>query len=132
MPQASLTSLLQHPTAARIVIGGPASVGQGAAAAALATERVAGNDRFETAVAVAKRWFGDSDRLVVVTGSTFQDAAVGGPLASQLGGPVLMTAAPPTGSTYSYFRERLRSLRDVRIVGTDDEVTPSAVSLLFS
>jgi lactocepin len=131
LPAESLTYLIKHPLAARIVVGGTASVGGGAAAAALATERVAGDDRFATSVAVAKRWFEASDRLVVVTGSTFQDAAIAGPIAARLGGPVLMTAGPPTTSTYDYFRGRIRTLRDIRIVGTSDEVTPPTVSLLF-
>jgi putative cell wall-binding protein len=132
LPPASLTYLAGHPLAARIVVGGTASVGDAAAAAALSTERVAGDDRFGTSVAVAKRWFGGSDRLVVVTGSTFQDAAIAGPMAARLGGPVVMTAGPPTTSTYDFFRDRIRTLRDIRIVGTSDEVTPPTVSLLFA
>jgi putative cell wall-binding protein len=132
IPTASLSYLAAHPTPSRIVFGGRASVGDTAAAEALATERVAGNDRFETATAVAERWFGGSDALVLVTGSTFQDAAIAGPMAAALGGPVILTAAPPTSGTYGYFRGHLRGLHDVRVVGTSDEVTPPTVALLLS
>jgi putative cell wall-binding protein len=132
MPQASLTYLAQHPTAARVVIGGTASVGDGAAAAALTTDRVAGADRFETAVKVATRWFPSSPTLVLATGSSFQDAAIAGAMSGHLAAPTILTSAPSTAATYGYVRDRLRSLRDVRIVGTTAEVTPSTVALLLS
>jgi hypothetical protein len=43
-----------------------------------------------------------------------------------------MTAGPPTTSTFEFFRARIRTLRDIRIVGTPDEVAPPTVSLLFA
>ena len=132
LPAESALYLSQHPAAARVIIGGTASVGSTAATMALATDRVAGADRFETAVRVAARWFADSPSLVLATGSTFQDAAIAGALSGHLGAPTILTSAPVTGSTYGFVRDRLRSLSGVKVVGTADEVTPSTVALLLS
>ena len=132
LPTESALYLNQHPAAARVVIGGTASVGNTAATLALATDRVAGADRFETAVRVAARWFGESRSMVLATGSTFQDSAIAGALSGRLGAPTILTSAPVTGPTYTFVRDRLRGLTGVKVVGTADEVTPSTVALLLS
>jgi len=132
LPKATLLYLTRHPSATRVVIGGTASVGDRAALLALATERIAGIDRFETSVLVARRWFETSTALLVTTGATFQDAAIAGPLSSRLDAPLILTTTPPSSSTYSFVRDRLVQLRRADIVGSTDEVPPSAIALLLS
>lgn len=56
--------------------------------------RLAGADRFATAVAISQYGFaadGSADTVIVATGRAFADALAGGPLATQLNGPVLLT-----------------------------------------
>jgi lactocepin len=132
MPAASLAYLAQHPLATRVVIGGTASVGASAAALALTTDRVAGPDRYATSAAVARRWFTGSSSLVTANGASFQDAAIGGPIAARLGAPVLLTSTTPTRGTYDHVHGVLRGLRDVRVLASDGELPRASVSLLFS
>ncbi len=60
----------------------------------LATTRLAGANRYETAVAISKHSFPTGAPIVfVATGSGFADALAGGPAAAALGGPVLLTSS---------------------------------------
>ena len=61
-------------------------------ARAIATERVAGADRYATAAALARHAYPSPTPVVVVaTGAAFADALAAGPVAHRLGGPVLLT-----------------------------------------
>lgn len=63
------------------------------AASGLATTRLAGSDRYSTAVAISKHSFPSTAPVVVIaTGTGFADALAGGPAAKKFGGPVLLTA----------------------------------------
>jgi putative cell wall-binding protein len=56
------------------------------------TTRLAGSDRYETAVAISQeRWDRGSDAVVIATGETFPDALAGAPLARALRAPILLT-----------------------------------------
>lgn len=68
-----------------------------------ATERFAGADRFETALAVASRGLGDPDMLLLTTGANFPDALGAGAAAAAHGGAVVLTAdATVPASVRSY------------------------------
>ena len=56
-------------------------------------QRVAGQDRYETAVNVAALFFDadDVDAAVLVTGLDFHDALIGGPAAAAVNAPMLLT-----------------------------------------
>ncbi len=80
-----------------LVLGGPTAV----AGAVLdqvrrlgvgTVERVAGADRYATAVAAARHAFTDTTPVVhLATGEAFPDALAGAPAATRAGGPVLLT-----------------------------------------
>jgi hypothetical protein len=56
--------------------------------------RIAGGDRYGTAIAVSKTSFpknGSASAVVLATGESFPDALSGAPLAAQKGGPLLLT-----------------------------------------
>ncbi len=55
--------------------------------------RIAGEDRYETAVEIAKTGFeeGYTPEVVLATGQNFPDALAGAPLALQLGAPILLS-----------------------------------------
>jgi len=57
-------------------------------------ERVAGDDRITTAVAVSVRTFPDgADEVLLARADAYPDALAGGPLAAALGAPVLLTGS---------------------------------------
>jgi len=89
-----------------VVLGGPAAVADevvaALAAAHPAVERLAGPDRYATAVAIADRLGTAGSTVYVATGERFPDALVGGAAAGTTGGSVLLTGAdglaPATGA----------------------------------
>ncbi|MCA1060814.1 cell wall-binding repeat-containing protein [Rossellomorea aquimaris] len=55
-------------------------------------DRLAGMDRYETALAIAYRgWFGGTDEILLATGDNFPDALAGAPLAYYKDAPILLT-----------------------------------------
>lgn len=86
-------------------------------------ERLAGPDRYATAAAVSKRFFGAGVAVAVVsTGLNFPDGLAAGPAAARWGGPVLLTS--PTALPSSTRTELVR-LRPARIVVTGSATTVS-------
>jgi putative cell wall-binding protein len=58
----------------------------------VSTDRVSGTDRFDTGVALAAQAYPTTAPVVVVaTGTDYPDALAAGPVASHLGGPLLLT-----------------------------------------
>src|SRR5205807_10129097 len=113
----------------KTVIGGTAVVSDAVAAAASAAERVAGSDRYETAVKVALRWFSGPQQLSVATGLGFQDALAGSPLSAQTGTPLLLSSAVPTPATFNYAHSQ--ALVGGIVYGTSGALPQSAASGIF-
>lgn len=55
--------------------------------------RYSGNDRYETAVSIAKNGWSQSDYCILVSGENFPDALVSAPLAKKYNAPILLTAS---------------------------------------
>src|SRR5690606_2671706 len=55
------------------------------------TNRLAGDDRYRTAVAISQEGWKSADTVVLATGADFPDALAGGPLAYQQNAPILLT-----------------------------------------
>ena len=88
------------------VLGGPAAVSDGVTAGLTArgyvVDRIAGDDRFATAVAIADR-LGDVDTVFVATGRVFADALAAGPAAIATNGAIVLSdAMAPNGATTAY------------------------------
>ena len=115
--------------ARKTVIGGTAVVSDAVAGAAGVTERVAGGDRYETAVKVAQRWFNGPSQLSVATGLGFQDALSGSPLSAQTGTPLLLSSAVPTPATFNYAHAQV--LVSGIVYGTSGALPQSTASGLF-
>ena len=115
--------------ARKTVIGGSAVISDAVASAAGAAERVAGTDRYETAVKVAQRWFNGPEQLSVATGLGFQDALAGSPLSAQTGTPLLLSSAVPTPATYNYAHAQV--LVSGVVYGTSGSLPQSAANGLF-
>lgn len=86
-------------------------------------ERIGGGDRYATAAAISRAFFGATGRTVfVATGAGFADALAGGPAAAQVGVPILLTQRDGIPSSTASELSRLRPSRVIVLGG------PSAVS----
>ncbi|MFK3960760.1 cell wall-binding repeat-containing protein [Pseudalkalibacillus hwajinpoensis] len=55
-------------------------------------DRISGDDRYETAIEIARAgWPDGADNVVLATGTAFPDALAGAPLAFQMDAPILLT-----------------------------------------
>ena len=54
-------------------------------------KRIAGKDRYETSVMIAREFFDSPHKLVLATGANFPDGLSGGPLANVLEAPLVLT-----------------------------------------
>ena len=67
--------------------------------------RIYGKTRYETSVAVAKEFFAAADKAVVASGKNFPDGLCGGPLASAMNAPLILTADAWTDAAAGYMAE---------------------------
>lgn len=57
----------------------------------MSTERISGNNRYETAVEISKRAYEKAETVILASGESFADALAGAPLAKLKDAPVLLT-----------------------------------------
>jgi putative cell wall-binding protein len=81
------------------------------------TVQLAGATRIETAIAVSKFGWQQSDCVVIATAMQFPDALVGAPLASLLGAPILLTDAVHLASSVAAEVKRLGASSAVLLGG---------------
>ncbi len=109
VPAAIATELRRLAPKRIFLLGGTASVDAGVAAdlADIApVERLWGDDRYDTALAISKRIFGtDRPAMMIATGANYPDALAGSAQATRTRGPILL------------------SRRDTLPSGTSDELT---------
>ncbi|GAA3509659.1 cell wall-binding repeat-containing protein [Georgenia daeguensis] len=104
MPAVTSQQMAKIRPSAVYTVGGPA---QRAAAAAGVRPRASltGDDRFETAVLVADRWFGSPAGAYLANGMTFADALVAAPAAGRERAPIVLTRTDPLDpGTHGYLR----------------------------
>jgi len=121
-------------TALALVAGGSAAVAAPSASATAATAtitkaRLAGADRYKTAVAISKANFDSTgqDWVVVASGQSFPDALGAGPLAAMLQAPLLLV--PTSGTLPSAVATELARLKtqNIMVVGGPAAVSDSMV-----
>lgn len=78
--------------------------------------RISGSNRYNTAVAISKKGWNDTETILLAKGSDFPDALAGGPLAYQEGAPILLTHTTKLTSETRVEIERLRA-KKVIILG---------------
>lgn len=120
LPGATRTELSRLKPARIVVLGGTSAISDGVLAAlrsytAGGVTRIAGADRYATAVAVSKATTGSNAPRTVylATGASFPDGLSGTPVAARAGGPLLIV--PPGGLTTAVAAE-LRRLNPPRVV----------------
>ena len=94
------------------------------------SNRLAGDDRYATAVAISKAGFDPGVPVVyVASGSNFPDALAAAPAAALLGGPLLLTAPDKLPSVVAAELTRLAPARIVLVGGTSVVATRVLKSL---
>jgi hypothetical protein len=110
------------------------TVGTPTTSTGTAVSRIAGADRYQTAIAISSKLAaGSAPAVVLATGETFPDALAGVPLAKKVGGPLLLT--PTAGSNAAVTAEIKRVLKPggtVYVLGGTNAVSQSVVDALGS
>lgn len=92
--------------------------------------RIAGSNRYSTAVEISKRgWAGGSDTVILARGDNYADALAGVPLACQLDAPILLTSSSQLSPATSEEIARLGA-SSVLILGGTGAVSASVESEL--
>ncbi|MGC5076849.1 cell wall-binding repeat-containing protein [Agrococcus sp. DT81.2] len=93
-------------------------------------ERLAGDDRYETAVEVSKRGYPDgADVVYVASGENFPDGLAAAPAAAHEGGPLLLSSRGALNDTVAAEIQRLAPDRIV-IVGGEPTLAPAVAEAL--
>ncbi|MBA5850042.1 cell wall-binding repeat-containing protein [Clostridium sp. cel8] len=98
---------------------------------AASTERLAGSDRYETAVEVSEEGWTSSDYVVLANGESYADALCAVPLAKAKDAPILLTETNSLNSETLAEMKRLNA-KHVIIVGGDGVVTEGVQNAIKS
>jgi len=93
------------------------------------TTRLAGNDRYQTAVAISQSGWPHSDAVVLADGNTYQDALVGSSFAYLKDAPMLLTPSAELNSDTSAEISRLGA-KTVYILGSTKSVSQAVEDAL--
>ena len=77
--------------------------------------RLEGNDRYETAAAVAEEFFGKAKTLVIASGNAFPDGLTGGVLANAMNAPLMLVNQYNTADAADFVDDN--SVRSVVAIG---------------
>ena len=95
------------------------------------TDRIAGVDRYKTAVAVSQKGWKTAEYAVLARGDNFADALCAGPLAHKYGGPILLTQPNQLNSDTLVELKRL-GVKHLFIAGGTGAVSQSVENALKS
>ena len=116
-----LAYLSANVTGTCYIIGGSGAVSDTVASqlasAGFAVERVYGLDRRRTSLAVAERFFGNSDKAVLAYAFNYPDGLTGGSVAYQVGAPILLTDDRYTYTARRFVRCRTTAVTAVYVMG---------------
>jgi putative cell wall-binding protein len=117
-----------------VILGGTAVISASDEAALGAwgtTERLAGDNRYQTAVEISKAAFGDgeADVVLVATGTNFPDALAAAAAGGELNGPVLLTPPDTLPAEVAAEIERLDP-DTILVIGGTAAVSPAVFDAL--
>ena len=95
-----------------------ATISPAHAVSGVTTARIAGNDRYQTAAAIALKAYTTADTVIVASGVSFPDALAGAALASRQTAPVLLTAPDVLSTPASDAIAALKATKAVILGGT--------------
>jgi len=91
--------------------------------------RIAGDNRFATSIKIAEYFFNEATTAVLAYGSDFPDGLCGGPLAYQVGAPLILTRNDKTDITRPY--TKARNITDGYALGGTSVLPDATVRRLF-
>ncbi|MBT2685997.1 cell wall-binding repeat-containing protein [Bacillus sp. ISL-37] len=100
-------------------------------AAVKKVDRISGQSRYETAVAVSKKGWATAPAVVISVGTNFPDALSGSPLAYSLNAPILLTGKSELPAVTKQEIVRLQAKKAV-ILGGSSAITDNVVKTLQS
>lgn len=121
LPEATQAELARLHPGRIVILGGGAAVGNGVeeqAGAYATTTRLAGPNRYGTAVEIARATFGQADTVLVASGQAFPDALATAPLAAAWGAPVLLVPRDHADADVCAELNRLAPTRIITVGGT--------------
>lgn len=100
--------------------------------ASTSTDRIAGNDRYQTAVAASQKGWPDGAEVAILAyGEDYPDALSAGPLAHKYDAPILLTGSSNLNSDTADELERLK-VRKVYIIGGNAVISKKVENQLSS
>lgn len=120
-PSRSTTRYLAGRATTRYAVGGDASK-----ADSTATPLV-GQDRYDTAVLVAERFFPSPSGVGIAVGSSFPDPLVAAPYLARQGHPLLLVARSLGASTTGYLQARSSGIGSITVFGGTAAVADETV-----
>ena len=91
--------------------------------------RLAGATRYETSALIAKEFFPEADCAVVAYANDFPDGLCGGPLAYQIGAPLLLTAEGKTTEARHFMRDH--GIKDGYVLGGTARLSDELIRKVF-
>ena len=93
-------------------------------------KRIGGSNRYETSVLVAEEFFSSPSLAVLAYAANFPDGLSSGPLASELGAPLILTASNRASLAADYAKEN--GICSGVVIGGSGLISDSAVRNIFS
>ncbi|KPU44461.1 N-acetylmuramoyl-L-alanine amidase LytC precursor [Oxobacter pfennigii] len=111
------------------VVGGTGVISDAVANKLPDGERINGNDRYETNIAVLERFKDDLDfgSIYVSTGNDFPDALAGSVLATKTLSPIVLTGKQLEQKTKDFIEDNMPQLKEVKALGGEGVVPSSAL-----
>jgi putative cell wall-binding protein len=95
-------------------------------------ERVAGDDRYKTSVAVAEKFFPDgADCAVLAYANNFPDGLAGGPLAISIKAPLLLVSSSEGGYSAAVDYAKRAGIKKAVVLGGKTLITDLTVNKIL-
>ena len=114
------------------IVGGEGAVSNSVAAQLMSygsVKRVAGGNRRETSIAVAREFFDNPTKAVIATASNFPDGLCGGALAAAMDAPLILTVDKKMTEAVEYFNEK--EIVDGYVLGGASALSDETISAVF-
>ena len=112
------------------ILGGTAAVSEEIEAELAAigeVVRVKGTSRYETSIVIAERYFGNASAAVLAYGENFPDGLCGGPLATLIGAPLVLTHNDKLAAADAY----IEGVNYGYVTGGEARLTDATVQEIF-
>lgn len=127
LPPGTAAFLAEHPEVVPVTVGGPARD------ALPGADSMAGENRYETSVLVAERYFPTAPVLGLASGRQFPDGLAGGAHVGSAGGPVLVVEPDQLpGEVDEFLVSRTGTVGIAYVYGGDEAVVPVVVDAVLA